>query len=78
MTSLLQRQAWLMPRATQSQVHRRLLMVWLAAVLLPLAAVVMEAAEASGVDLKRAARDAAFRAEAEASGSGSRSTAKRP
>jgi hypothetical protein len=42
------------------------------------AAVVMEAAEASGVDLKRAARDAAFRAEAEASGSGSRSTAKRP
>jgi hypothetical protein len=42
------------------------------------AAVVMEAAEASGVDLKRAARDAAFRAEAEAGGSGSRSTAKRP
>ena len=42
------------------------------------AAVVMEAAEASGVDLKRAARDAAFRAEAESpSGSGSRSAAKR-
>jgi hypothetical protein len=37
------------------------------------AAVVMEAAEASGVDLKRAARDAAFRAEADAGGSGSRS-----
>ena len=42
------------------------------------AAVVMEAAEASGVDLKRAARDAALRAEAESGGSGSRSAAKRP
>ena len=36
------------------------------------AAVVMEAAEASGVDLKKAARNAAYRAEA--SGSGSRTT----
>ena len=37
------------------------------------AAIVMEAAEASGVDLKRAARDAAFRAEADKGGSGSQS-----